>query len=54
MNEWQNRPLDSVYPLLFIDCVQVKLGWPDRKQADLHRARSLSHGHPRGSRTVGG
>ncbi|MDJ0386469.1 IS256 family transposase, partial [Streptomyces sp. G-G2] len=25
MNEWQNRPLDSVYPVLFIDCVHVKL-----------------------------
>ncbi|MBB5109747.1 hypothetical protein FHS40_008877 [Streptomyces spectabilis] len=25
MNEWQNRPLESVYPVLFIDCVHVKL-----------------------------
>ncbi|MFC9625695.1 IS256 family transposase, partial [Streptomyces sp. NPDC056930] len=25
MNEWQNRPLDSVDPVLFIDCVHVKL-----------------------------
>lgn len=25
MNEWQNRPLDLVYPVLFIDCVHVKL-----------------------------
>ncbi|MGO4462609.1 IS256 family transposase [Streptomyces sp. M-16] len=25
MNEWQNRPLDSVYPVLFIDCVHVIL-----------------------------
>ncbi|MEU4955723.1 IS256 family transposase, partial [Streptomyces lavendulae] len=25
MTEWQNRPLDSVYPVLFIDCVHVKL-----------------------------
>ncbi|MGW8946016.1 IS256 family transposase [Streptomyces koyangensis] len=25
MNEWQNRPLDSVYPVVFIDCVHVKL-----------------------------
>ncbi|MFD5518726.1 IS256 family transposase [Streptomyces sp. NPDC127066] len=25
MNEWQNRPLDSVYPVLFIDCVHLKL-----------------------------
>lgn len=25
MHEWQNRPLDSVYPVLFIDCVHVKL-----------------------------
>ena len=25
MSEWQNRPLDPVYPVLFIDCVHVKL-----------------------------
>jgi hypothetical protein len=23
--EWQNRPLDSVYPVVFIDCVNVKI-----------------------------
>ncbi|MGC4996693.1 transposase [Streptomyces sp. DT195] len=25
MTEWQNRPLDSVYPVIFIDCVIVKV-----------------------------
>ncbi|GLW73721.1 IS256 family transposase [Kitasatospora phosalacinea] len=25
MFEWQNRPLDPVYPVVFIDCVHVKL-----------------------------
>jgi len=25
MTEWQNRPLDSVYPVVFIDCVHVKI-----------------------------
>ncbi|MFG2979240.1 IS256 family transposase [Streptomyces sp. NPDC048331] len=25
MNEWQNRPLDPVFPVIFIDCVHVKL-----------------------------
>jgi len=25
MAEWQNRPLDSVYPVLFIDAIQVKI-----------------------------
>ncbi|RAJ46971.1 transposase-like protein [Kitasatospora sp. SolWspMP-SS2h] len=25
MTEWQNRPLDPVYPVVFIDCVHVKL-----------------------------
>ncbi|WTH66488.1 IS256 family transposase [Streptomyces sp. NBC_01238] len=25
MAEWQNRPLDSVYPVVFIDCVNVKV-----------------------------
>jgi putative transposase len=25
MTEWQNRPLDAVYPVIFIDAVQVKI-----------------------------
>lgn len=25
MAEWQNRPLDSVYPVIFIDCINVKI-----------------------------
>lgn len=25
MTEWQNRPLDPVYPVIFIDCVNVKI-----------------------------
>lgn len=25
MTEWQNRPLDPVYPVIFIDCIHVKV-----------------------------
>jgi transposase-like protein len=25
MGEWQNRPLDAVYPVVFIDCINVKI-----------------------------
>ena len=25
MNEWQNRPLDAVYPVIFIDAINVKI-----------------------------
>jgi len=25
MAEWQNRPLDAVYPVVFIDCIHVKI-----------------------------
>lgn len=25
MAEWQNRPLDSVYPVIFVDCIHVKI-----------------------------
>ncbi|MET8779897.1 transposase [Nocardia sp. NPDC004654] len=25
MTEWQNRLLDAVYPVVFIDCVHVKI-----------------------------
>lgn len=24
VNSWQNRPLDSIYPILFLDCIHVK------------------------------
>jgi hypothetical protein len=25
MAEWQNRPLDAIYPVIFIDCIHVKV-----------------------------
>ena len=25
MGDWQNRPLDAVYPVVFIDCIHVKI-----------------------------
>ncbi|CAL9674458.1 hypothetical protein SUDANB105_07770 [Streptomyces sp. enrichment culture] len=25
MAEWQNRPLDRVYPVLFVDAINVKI-----------------------------
>jgi transposase-like protein len=25
MGEWQNRPLDAIYPVVFIDCIHVKI-----------------------------
>jgi putative transposase len=25
MSDWQSRPLDSVYPVIFIDCIHVKI-----------------------------
>ena len=25
VNEWQNRPLDSIYPIVFLDCIVVKV-----------------------------
>uniref|UniRef100_UPI0035CD08C2 transposase n=1 Tax=Dietzia cinnamea TaxID=321318 RepID=UPI0035CD08C2 len=25
MAEWQNRPLDPVYPVVFVDCINVKV-----------------------------
>jgi putative transposase len=25
LSEWQNRPLDPVYPVLFVDCIHVKI-----------------------------
>jgi len=25
VNEWQNRPLDSIYPIVYLDCIVVKI-----------------------------
>jgi transposase-like protein len=25
MSKWQNRPLDGVYPVKFIDCIHVRI-----------------------------
>ena len=47
MSEWQNRPLDPVYPVIFIDAVNVKNPRRQRGQpAHLHRARGHRRGHP--------
>lgn len=40
MVEWQNRPLDPVYPVVFIDAIHVKIRRrAGRQPADLRRAR---------------
>ena len=54
MAEWQNRPLDPVYPVVFIDAINVKIR--DGKVAnrpDLRRARGDLRGPPRHPRAVG-
>ena len=54
MAEWQSRPLDSVYPVIFIDAVNVKIR--DGNVANrpiLHRARRDGGGHARHPRVVG-
>lgn len=39
VRQWQSRPLDSVYPILYLDALQVKVKsqGPSRQQSDLHR-----------------
>ena len=39
MSEWQNRPLDRVYPVVFIDALVVKI----RERAGHQPARLFSH-----------
>ena len=54
MAEWQNRPLDPVYPVVFIDAINVKIR--DGKVAnrpDLRRARGHLRWAPRHPRAVG-
>jgi putative transposase len=37
MAEWQNRPLDRVYPVIFIDCIHVKI-----REGNVANGRSTS------------
>ncbi|CED61071.1 IS256 family transposase [Moritella viscosa] len=30
VNEWQNRPLDSIYPIVYLDCIVVKIRQDNR------------------------
>ncbi len=30
VNEWQNRPLDSLYPIVYLDCIVVKIRQDNR------------------------
>jgi putative transposase len=54
MGEWQNRPLDGVYPVIFLDAVHVKIrDGKVAKPADLRRPRGHRRGHPRHPRVVG-
>ena len=54
MAEWQSRPLDAVYPVLFVDCVNVKIRDGNVGQpADLRGAGGDLPGHPGHPRVVG-
>jgi transposase-like protein len=54
MVAWQSRPLDRVYPVIFIDAIQVKIhGRPGRQPADLHRDRRHRRGHTGCARALG-
>jgi putative transposase len=39
MTEWQNRPLDRVYPVVFIDAINVKVRDAGHQPAGLRRYR---------------
>jgi putative transposase len=53
MAEWQNRPLDRVYPVVFLDAINVKSGREGREPADLRRSCGHRRGHPRHPRAMG-
>jgi hypothetical protein len=44
MVEWQNRPLDPVYPVVFVDCVNVKADLP---RPGRHCRRDPPRVHPK-------
>ena len=58
IGEWQNRPLDSVYPVVFIDCIHGLHPREDprragRQPAHLRRPRGDRRRRPRHPRVVG-
>ena len=54
MAEWQNRPLDAVYPVVFIDCVHVKIRDGQVANRPVYVALAVTvEGHPRHPRPVG-
>lgn len=42
MAEWQNRPLDPVYPVLFIDCIHVKIREGNVANRPIYVARGVT------------
>ena len=30
VTEWQNRPLDAIYPIVYLDCIVVKIRQDNR------------------------
>jgi hypothetical protein len=54
VREWQSRPLDPVYPVIFFDALRVKIRDEGlvRNKAVLCRARPQHRGRKRGARVV--
>jgi len=47
MAAWQSRPLDPVYPVIFIDCIQVKIREGNVANRPIfRRARGHGRGYP--------
>ncbi len=54
MAEWQSRPLDPVYPVIFIDAVNVKIRDGNVANRPIYVALARDGGgHPRHPRVVG-
>lgn len=46
---WRQRPLDRIYPVLFIDALMMKIrqGRPGAGQPAVHQPQGLAEDHPR-------
>ena len=54
MAEWQNRPLDPVYPVIFIDAINVKIRDGKVANRPIYVALAVTcDGQPRHPRAVG-
>src|SRR5690606_37454292 len=48
VHEWQNRPLDPIYPIVYLDCIVLKIR-QDKRVINTVPGSGYQHGRPEGA-----